>query len=135
MKLLNCKIVNFGCLSDCSFDFDEGLNILYAQNGKGKSTFAAFLKAMLYGLPSNRKAGLDNERRRYTPWQGGTFGGALCFEAEGVEYRLERFFGAREKDDRFALYHLATGTPSRLAISFVTSLSIEIALAKKPQPE
>lgn len=112
MKLLNCKIVNFGCLSDCSFDFDEGLNILYAQNGKGKSTFAAFLKAMLYGLPSNRKAGLDNERRRYTPWQGGTFGGALCFEAEGVEYRLERFFGAREKDDRFALYHLATGTPS-----------------------
>lgn len=112
MKLLNCKIVNFGCLSDCSFDFDDGLNILFAQNGKGKSTFAAFLKAMLYGLPSNRKAGPENERRRYTPWQGGTFGGALCFEAEGVEYRLERFFGAREKDDRFALYHLATGNPS-----------------------
>ena len=67
---------------------------------------------MLYGLPSNRKAGLDNERRRYTPWQGGTFGGALCFEAEGVEYRLERFFGAKENDDRFSLYHLATGNPS-----------------------
>lgn len=112
MKLLNCKIVNFGCLSDCSFDFDEGLNILFAQNGKGKSTFAAFLKAMFYGLPSNRKAGTQNERRRYTPWQGGAFGGALCFEAEGTEYRLERFFGAKEKDDRFALYHLATGTPS-----------------------
>lgn len=112
MKLLNCKIVNFGCLSDCSFEFDDGLNILFAQNGKGKSTFAAFLKAMLYGLPSNRKTGLENERRRYMPWQGGTFGGALCFEAEGIEYRLERFFGAREKDDRFALYHLATGNPS-----------------------
>ena len=112
MKLLNCKIVNFGCLSDCSFVFDEGLNLLFAENGKGKSTFAAFLKAMLYGLPSNRKGGLENERRRYTPWQGGTFGGALCFEADGVEYRLERFFGAKEKDDRFALYHLATGNPS-----------------------
>ncbi len=92
--------------------FDEGLNLLFAENGKGKSTFAAFLKAMLYGLPSNRKGGLENERRRYTPWQGGTFGGALCFEADGVEYRLERFFGAKEKDDRFALYHLATGNPS-----------------------
>ncbi|MBE6655820.1 MAG: hypothetical protein E7609_02980 [Ruminococcaceae bacterium] len=112
MKLLNCQIVNFGCLSDCSFNFDDGLNIVFAENGKGKSTFAAFLKAMLYGLPSNRKAGLDNERRRYAPWQGGTFGGALCFEAEGVGYRLERFFGAKEKDDRFALYHLATGNPS-----------------------
>lgn len=112
MKLLNFQIVNFGCLSNCSFDFDDGLNILFAHNGKGKSTFAAFLKAMFYGLPSNRKAGLENERRRYTPWQGGTFGGALCFEAEGTEYRLERFFGVREKDDRFALYHLATGNPS-----------------------
>lgn len=112
MKLLNCQIVNFGCLSDCSFHFDDGLNIVFAQNGKGKSTFAAFLKAMLYGLPSNRKAGPENERRRYMPWQGGTFGGALCFEAEGIEYRLERFFGAKEKDDRFALYHLATGNPS-----------------------
>ncbi len=112
MKLISCQIVNFGCLSDFSLSFDDGLNILHAQNGRGKSTFAAFLKAMLYGLPSNRRAGLDNERRRYTPWQGGAFGGSLCFEAEKTEYRLERFFGAKEKDDRFALYHLATGNPS-----------------------
>ncbi len=67
---------------------------------------------MFYGLPSNRRAGLDNERRRYTPWQGGSFGGSLCFAVEKTEYRLERFFGAKEKDDRFALYHLATGNPS-----------------------
>lgn len=112
MKLLNCKIVNFGCLSNCEFNFDDGLNLLYAPNGKGKSTFAAFLKAMFYGLPSNRKTGLDNERRRYTPWQGGAFGGSLSFKVEDTEYRLERFFGGREKDDRFALYHLATGNPS-----------------------
>lgn len=109
LRLISCQIVNFGCLSNCSFDFDEGLNLLYAENGKGKSTFAAFLKAMLYGLPSNRKS---DERRRYTPWQGGSFGGSLTFEAEDVEYRLERFFGAKEKEDRFALYHLATGNPS-----------------------
>ena len=80
MKLLNCHIVNFGCLSNCSFDFDEGLNLIFAKNGTGKSTLAAFLKAMLYGLPSVRKGGYENERRRYLPWQGGTFGGALCFE-------------------------------------------------------
>lgn len=112
MRLINCQIVNFGCLSGCSFSFDEGLNLLFAENGRGKSTFAAFLKAMLYGLPSGRKGGAENERRRYTPWQGGAFGGVLCFEAEGNEYRLERFFGAREREDRFALYHIATGNPS-----------------------
>lgn len=112
MRLISCQIVNFGCLSNCSFSFDDGLNLLYAENGRGKSTFAAFLKAMLYGLPSVRKGGAENERRRYTPWQGGTFGGSLSFEAEGTEYRLERFFGAKEREDRFALYHLATGNPS-----------------------
>lgn len=112
MKLLNCQIVNFGCLSNCSFSFDDGLNLLFAKNGTGKSTLAAFLKAMLYGLPSVRKGGYENERRRYTPWQGGTFGGVLCFEAEGEEYRLEHFFGAKERDDRMTVYHLATGTPT-----------------------
>ena len=112
MRLISCQIVNFGCLSNCFFNFDEGLTLIYAENGRGKSTFAAFLKAMLYGLPSGRKGGAENERRRYTPWQGGTFGGVLCFEAEGNEYRLERFFGAREREDRFALYHIATGNPS-----------------------
>ena len=113
MKLLSCQIVNFGCLSDLSFSFDEGLNLLYAPNGQGKSTFTVFLKAMLYGLPANTKRDItENERRRYAPWGGGTFGGSLCFEADGVPYRIERFFGAKEKDDRFALYNLATGMPS-----------------------
>ena len=112
MKLLRCQIVNFGCLSDRSFSFDEGLNLFYAQNGKGKSTLAVFLKAMFYGLPTGKRSLIENERRRYTPWQGGSYGGSVCFEAEGVEYRLERFFGAKEKDDRFALYHLATGNLS-----------------------
>lgn len=112
MKLLNCQIVNFGYLSNCSFSFDDGLNLLFAKNGAGKSTLAAFLKAMLYGLPSVRKGGYENERRRYTPWQGGTFGGVLCFEVEGEEYRLEHFFGAKEKEDRMTVYHLATGTPT-----------------------
>lgn len=109
MRIISCQIVNFGCLSNCSFDLDEGLNLLYAENGRGKSTFAAFLKAMLYGMPSVRKS---DERRRFTPWQGGSFGGSLTFEAEGTEYRLERFFGSKEKEDRFALYQLATGNPS-----------------------
>ena len=113
MKLLHCHIVNFGCLSDVTFRFDEGLNLLYAANGQGKSTFAVFLKAMLYGLPPiNKRALQESERRRYMPWQGGSFGGSLCFEAEGEGYRLERFFGEKEKEDRFALYHLATGNLS-----------------------
>ncbi len=113
MRILNCKIVNFGCLSGRSYSFKEGLNLLCADNGSGKSTLAVFIKAMFYGLPATAKRSMsENERRHYAPWGGGAYGGALEFEAAGKAYRIERFFGTKEKDDRFALYDLATGKPS-----------------------
>lgn len=109
MKLLNCHIVNFGCLSDRSYTFRDGLNVLYAENGSGKSTLTVFLKAMLYGLTTPGKNDIvGSERKRYAPWNGGKFGGSLSFSARGKEYRIERFFGKREKDDTFKLYDLAT---------------------------
>ena len=109
LKLLNCHIVNFGCLSNRSYTFEDGLNVLYAENGSGKSTLAVFLKVMLYGFASTNKNNLtENERKRYTPWNGGKFGGSLSFAAKGKEYRIERFFGLREKDDTFKLFNLAT---------------------------
>ena len=36
MKLLQCKIENFGKLSDVSFDFSEGVNTFCEENGWGK---------------------------------------------------------------------------------------------------
>jgi len=109
LKLLNCHIVNFGCLSDRSYTFRDGLNVIYAENGSGKSTLTVFLKAMLYGLTTPGKNDIvGSERKRYAPWNGGKFGGSLSFSARGKEYRIERFFGKREKDDTFKLYDLAT---------------------------
>lgn len=69
---------------------------------------------MLYGLESSsRRSIADNERKHYTPWQGGTFGGSIEFEANGSFYRAERTFGSREKDDTFCLYNLQTMQPSQ----------------------
>ena len=51
MKLIRCHIENFGVLSDFDFAFDDGLTIICQGNGFGKSTFAAFIKAMFYGFP------------------------------------------------------------------------------------
>lgn len=109
MKITGCHIVNFGCLSDRSYSFRDGLNVLYAENGSGKSSLAVFFKAMLYGFPASTKQSLtENERRRYTPWNGGRYGGTLSFEANGKEYLIERFFGAKEREDTFKLYNLQT---------------------------
>ena len=51
MKLLKCHIENFGILSNYNFDFSAGLTTICRENSFGKSTFAAFIKAMFYGFP------------------------------------------------------------------------------------
>lgn len=113
MKLLKLHVENFGTLRDFDLDLRDGLNILHQKNGWGKSTLAVFIKAMLYGLPATSKRSLDeNERKKYTPWQGGAFGGSLDFETAKGAFRAERFFGAKESADSFALYDLSSNLPS-----------------------
>lgn len=113
MQIKKIHISNFGKLHEMQMDFSEGLNVINGENGWGKSTLAAFLKAMLYGMDvTTKRSLLENERRRYKPWQGGAYGGGMEFEANGKSYRMERFFGTKEREDKFALYDLATGLPS-----------------------
>lgn len=99
MKLLNCHIENFGALSHFDFTFDPALSRVYAPNGGGKTTLAAFIKAMFYGLPADSSRSKFNERRHYYPFSGGKFGGNLTFEKGGAEYRIERFFDRTSGDD------------------------------------
>ena len=114
MRLIRLHVENFGKLQNFDYSFDKGLNVLLEENGWGKSTLAAFIKAMLYGMPASSKQSLDeNERKKYTPWQGGAYGGSLEFSVASGKYRIERFFGAKESGDSFALYDLATNCESR----------------------
>ncbi len=109
MKLISCHIENFGKLHDCTMNFAEGLNTYCEQNGWGKSTFAAFVRAMFYGLEGDRKRSLEeNERKRYAPWQGGVFGGQLIFEVNGKEYRISRVFRDKDVNDEFELREVKT---------------------------
>lgn len=98
MRLISCHIENFGKLHDYTVDFTEGANIICEENGWGKSTLAAFIRAMFYGLEGERKRSIEeNECKRYTPWQGGIFGGQLTFETKGKQYIVTRTFNEQEE--------------------------------------
>ena len=113
MKLLQCHVDNFGRLSDFDYAFSDGLTVICQPNGFGKSTLAAFLKAMLYGFPRTAGRSISgNERKKYLPWQGGTYGGSLDFEFEGVRYRVRRTFGKTAARDTFSLRDLDHRTES-----------------------
>ncbi len=106
MKLLSCYIEGYGKIKQREFDFHEGLNSFSWENGEGKSTLASFIKAMLYGLEGYSVRTKEfPERKHFCPFDGGRFGGNLRLQANGKEYKIERFFHEKsETGDSFTVY-------------------------------
>ena len=114
MKLVSAHVSCFGGLENFSADFGDGLTVILENNGWGKTTLAAFIKAMFYGLPVSKVQDLSkNDRKKYTPWSGKRFGGSLVFEENGTRYRVERTFDPKNgKNDSFSLTDADSGRPS-----------------------
>lgn len=104
MKLLSCHISGFGNLKD-DFSFNA-LTSVYAKNGWGKTTLAAFIRAMFYGLaPTKTNSVKYDDRRRYLPFDNSRFGGSLTFEHDGKKYTIERYFDEKSgKGDTLKLF-------------------------------
>lgn len=107
MTIHEIKINGFGTHSNLEIHFTEGVNVIYGGNESGKSTIAAFIRAMFYGLSGR---GSQNERKKFLPWdQGVKYGGELSFEHKGVLYRIAAAFGESKKEDNITLYNDTTG--------------------------
>lgn len=104
MQIKQAHIINFGKLSNKDYTFSAGINQFIENNGHGKTTLMAFIKAMLYGFDSKNK----EERSRYAPWNMGVFGGSLIVENKGKEYRIERTFGKTPAKDLLRVYNNKT---------------------------
>lgn len=113
MKLISANIVAFGKLKNMTVNFASGVNLFKQDNGFGKSTLCAFIRAMLYGLGYTYKT-VDgvrvNDVVRYKPWDcTGTFGGSLQIEHNQKQYRIERFFGNTARSESLQVVDLSTG--------------------------
>ena len=69
----------FGVLDNRTLELQRGLNVLYAPNESGKSTWCAFIRAMLYGIDTSQreKQGIKPEKIRYAPWNGTPMSGSM----------------------------------------------------------
>lgn len=113
MKLEKAHIENFGKLKNFDVQFNEESNLLLENNGWGKSTLAAFIRIMFFGFQNENKSSVvENERKKYDPWQGGVYGGQLTFTVGKKKYRIERTFGKTRNEDRFVLYDAIKNLPS-----------------------
>ncbi len=104
MKLLHADIYGFGKLIHRSFDFQDGLHVLYGANEAGKSTLHTFIGCMLFGLERGRgKAAHNDLYSRFLPWeQEGGYGGSLSFECQEQSCLVERSFAAGRRSTVFS---------------------------------
>lgn len=113
MKLLKLR-ASFGKLHG-ELELHEGLNLLCLPNEAGKSTWSAFLLAMLYGIDTTERAGKANNglpaKERYKPWDGSAMEGAMELEWQGRCITIERTSSARVPMGNFRAYETASGTP------------------------
>lgn len=83
---------SFGKLENESLNLREGLNVIYAPNESGKTTWCAFIQAMLYGIDSSERvrAGYLPDKLRYAPWSGAPMEGVMELESDRCEITVTR---------------------------------------------
>jgi hypothetical protein len=108
--MIRLSVHSFGRLNARQIDLDDGFQLIYGPNEQGKSTLMAFIRAMFFGFAGGGHQIGNNERKRYTPWDGQRMGGSIVFEQAGTRYRLERWFGKARAGDKVVLMQDITGT-------------------------
>ena len=104
----------FGTLDGEQLRLDTGLNIIYAPNESGKSTWCAFLRAMLYGIDTSQRAraGFVPDKQKYAPWSGKPMAGELELEQDGKCITIRRWTEAKSAPMRgFSAVYTGTDIP------------------------
>ena len=103
----------FGKLNHETLTLKPGLNVIQAPNEWGKSTWCAFLAAMLYGLDTrshSTKTALS-DKERYAPWSGAPMSGRIDLCWEGRDITIQRRTKGRTVFGDFRAYETHTGLP------------------------
>ena len=103
----------FGKLEHETLTLEPGLNIITAPNEWGKSTWCAFLIAMLYGLDTRAKTTKTAlaDKERYQPWSGSPMSGRIDLNWNGRDITIERTTRRRVPLGEFKAYETESGLP------------------------
>ena len=103
----------FGKLEQATLELKPGLNIITAPNEWGKSTWCAFLVAMLYGLDTRAKTTKNAlaDKERFSPWSGSPMAGRIDLNWNGRDITIERRTKRRVPLGEFQAYETDSGLP------------------------
>ena len=103
----------FGKLEGETLEFTPGLNLISAPNEWGKSTWCAFLLAMLYGIDTRQRAkqGQLPDKERFKPWSGKPMSGSMEILWQDRRITIERQTKGRIPMGQFRASETETGLP------------------------
>lgn len=112
MKILSMT-ATFGKLSRQTLSFEPGMNLIEAPNEWGKSTWCAFIMAMLYGIDTGArsKTGVLADKEHYAPWSGEPMSGRMDILWQGRQITIERQNKGRVPMGDVKAYETITGIP------------------------
>lgn len=105
---------SFGKFQGDTLELQPGLNVIESGNESGKSTWCAFIGAMLYGVDSSarEKGGMLPVKVKYAPWSGAPMEGAIELEQNGKSVTITRKTTAKNAPMRsFEAQYTGTGLP------------------------
>ena len=85
MYIKEINIKTFGGIENKTYNFSDGLNVLFGANESGKSTVIAFIKYIFYGI-----SGRKSEFKRYVPLSGEPMCGSITVCGDNCEYEIFR---------------------------------------------
>ena len=109
--MIRSMTATFGKLEQQTLSFQPGLNVIHAPNEWGKSTWCAFLVAMLYGIETRSHSTKTTlaDKERFAPWSGSPMEGRLELVWEGKNITIERSSRGRTPLGVFRAYETDTG--------------------------
>ena len=111
--IIHSMTATFGKLEHETLTLKPGLNILSGGNEWGKSTWCAFLAAMLYGVDTRTKTTKNNlsDKEHFAPWSGSPMSGRMEITWQGRNITIERKSAGRAPMGKFRAFETDTGIP------------------------
>ena len=112
MKILSMT-ATFGKLNNQTLTLQPDMNIIEAPNEWGKSTWCAFVMAMLYGIDtgSRTKTGFLADKEHYAPWSGAPMSGTMHILWGDRAITLQRQNKGRTPMGEVKAFETETGIP------------------------
>ncbi|WP_085876116.1 ATP-binding protein [Peptoniphilus vaginalis] len=98
MIIKELGLLNFGKFEDKKIELQEGINLIYGRNEKGKSTIVNFIDGIFYGFSRDSlvKKVRDDLFEKSIPWNSNLYRGYIILNDKGEDFWISRDF---DKDE------------------------------------